>query len=211
TLSRDQAAACTNHGLTAHVMDCRTITPATFGSFDAVTSLGAFEHFASREDCEAGRQDAVYDNLFRVAHDVIAPGGRFFLQTMVFGPNMIPADQIDVRAPRGSVEQALGLMEKQFPGSWLPYGSEQIERTAAPYFRVIWKDSGRLDYIETIRQWGARFAAPSFKKSLLKLSLLPRYLFSEDFRLAFASGVAYNRICFQSQALDHYRMVLERR
>jgi cyclopropane-fatty-acyl-phospholipid synthase len=210
TLSKDQATVCVRNGLQAHVMDCRTITPDTFGTFDAVTSLGAFEHFCSREDFEAGRQDAIYNDLFRVAHDVMAPGGRFYLQTMVFGPNMIPPEQIDVRAPRGSVEQALGLMEKQFPGSWLPYGSEQIERNLAPYFRVVWKDSGRLDYIETIRQWGERFATPGFKKSLLKLSLLPRYLLSEDFRLAFASGIAYNRICFESLAMDHFRMVFER-
>ena len=210
TLSKDQAAACARNGLEAHVLDCRTIKPDTFGSFDAITSLGAFEHFCSREAFEAGKQDAIYSDLFRVAHDLIPPGGRFYLQTMVYGPNMISPDKIDVNAPRGSVEQALGLMEKQFPGSWLPYGSEQIERTAQPYFRVIWKESGRLDYIETIRQWGRRFAAPSFKKLILKLSLVPRYVLSRDFRLAFVSGIPYNRICFESLALDHYRMVLER-
>ena len=210
TLSKDQAAACARNGLTAYVQDCRTITPETFGRFDAITSLGAFEHFCSREAFEAGQQDVVYNDLFRVAHDLIPEGGRFYLQTMVFGPNMIPPEQIDVNAPRGSVEQALGLMEKQFPGSWLPYGSEQIERNAAPYFRVVWKNSGRLDYIETIAQWGKRFAAPTFKKTLMKLSLVPRYLFDRDFRLAFASGIPYNRICFESLALDHYRMVLER-
>src|SRR5436309_4026477 len=45
TLSSAQAAACRRHGLEVHVQDCRTLTPETFGGFDAVASLGAFEHF----------------------------------------------------------------------------------------------------------------------------------------------------------------------
>src|SRR6266545_794471 len=38
TLSSAQAAACRRHGLDVHVLDCRTITPDTFGRFDAVAS-----------------------------------------------------------------------------------------------------------------------------------------------------------------------------
>src|SRR5512134_1859272 len=45
TLSTAQAEACRRNGLTVHVMDGRTVTPATFGRFDAVVSLGAWEHF----------------------------------------------------------------------------------------------------------------------------------------------------------------------
>ena len=71
--------------------------------------------------------------------------------------------------------------------------------------------SGRLDYIETIRQWRARFGAPSFKKSLLKLQLAPRWLTSSDFRLAFTSGVSANSVCFERELLEHYRLVLEKR
>src|SRR3972149_3384099 len=45
TLSSAQAAASRRNGLDVHVMDGRTIMPDTFGGFDAVVSLGAFEHF----------------------------------------------------------------------------------------------------------------------------------------------------------------------
>lgn len=210
TLSKAQAAACQRNGLDARVIDCRQITPDTFGSFDAVTSLGAFEHFCSREQFEAGQQDAVYKDLFRVAHDLIPTGGRFFLQTMVFGPNMIAPEEINIDAPPDSVEHALALMEKQFPGSWLPYGSEQIEKNAASYFDLIHKHSGRLDYIETIGQWRKRFRTPTIKKTLFKASLIPRYLFDRNFRQAFATSVSYNRICFETLAMDHFRMVFER-
>jgi cyclopropane-fatty-acyl-phospholipid synthase len=70
--------------------------------------------------------------------------------------------------------------------------------------------SGRLDYIETIRQWRRRFAAPSARKTLLKLRLLPRWLANADFRLAFTSGVSANSVCFERELLDHYRLVFEK-
>ena len=52
--------------------------------------------------------------------------------------------------------------------------------------------------------------APSVRKALLKLRLLPRWLTSPDFRLAFTSGVSANSACFERELLDHYRMVFEK-
>ena len=210
TLSSAQAAACRRHGLDVHLKDGRLIGPDDFGGFDAVASLGAFEHFCSPSDHAAGRQDDVYRDLFVRIASVLPDSGRLYLQTMAFGRNMIPLDAIDVTAPRDSDEWYLALMARQFPGSLLPYGKEQIERTAAPHFRLVSSESGRLDYIETIRQWRARFAAPSARKALLKLRLLPRWLTSADFRLAFTSGVSANSVCFERELLDHYRLVFER-
>src|SRR6266581_5872222 len=211
TLSRGQWAACRRNGLDVHLLDCRTITRDTFGPFDAVTSLGAFEHFCSPAEFRAGQQDEIYRQVFRAAADVLPAGGRMYLQTMVFGRNMIPAEQISVHAPRDSDAWALGLLAKTFPGSWLPYGSEQVERAAAPDFQLLHKESGRLDYIETIKQWERRFAKRTWRKLLLYATLVPRYLFSSDFRYAFMSGVSANTICFQRALLDHFRMVYERR
>jgi cyclopropane-fatty-acyl-phospholipid synthase len=148
--------------------------------------------------------------VFRRVADVLPAGGRFYLQTMVFGRNMIPPDQIRGDAPPDSDAYYLWLMMKRFPGSWLPFGHEQLVKTAAPAFRLVGQSSGRLDYIETIRQWRLRFAAPSARKTLLKLTLLPRYLFSADFRLAFASGVSANTVCFERELLDHFRLVFEK-
>ncbi|TMM05183.1 MAG: hypothetical protein E6G05_04955, partial [Actinobacteria bacterium] len=64
---------------------------------------------------------------------------------------------------------------------------------------------------ETIRQWNARIGARSFRKTLLKLQLLPRWLTSADFRMAFTSGVSANKVCFERELLDHYRLVFEKR
>jgi cyclopropane-fatty-acyl-phospholipid synthase len=210
TLASAQAAACRRHGLDVRMFDARELTQESFGTFDAVASLGAFEHFCSPEEFHAGRQEAVYRDLFGRIASVLPPGGRLYLQTMVFGRNMIPLDQIDTDAPRDSAGWYLALMGRQFPGSFLPYGQEQIVRNAEPHFRLVSSLSGRLDYIETIRQWRKRFAAPSARKTLLKLQLLPRWLTSSDFRLAFTSGVSANSVCFERELLDHYRLVFEK-
>jgi cyclopropane-fatty-acyl-phospholipid synthase len=210
TLSSAQAAACRRHGLDVHLHDARQVTRDSFGPFDAVASLGAFEHFCSPEAHRAGRQEQIYRELFARIHALLPDNGRLYLQTMVFGRNMIPLDRIDIDAPRDSDAWYLALMGRQFPGSMLPFGPEQIVRSAGPHFRLVSSTSGRLDYIETIRQWRKRFAAPSVKKTLLKLQLIPRWLTSADFRLAFTSGVSANSVCFERGLLDHYRLVFEK-
>ena len=215
TLSSAQATACLRHGLDVHLFDARQVSRENFGQFDAVASLGAFEHFCSPEEYHAGRQEEVYNRLFARIASVLPEKGRFYLQTMVFGRNMIPAEQIDLDAlkgvpPRDSDAWYLALMGRQFPGSWLPFGREQIIRCAEPYFRFVSSSNGRLDYIETISQWNARIGAPSFRKNLLKLTLLPRWIASADFRLAFTSGVSANKVCFERELLDHHRLVFEK-
>src|SRR5207248_10250841 len=115
------------HGLDVHLQDAREVTRERFGVFDGVASLGAFEHFCSPEDYEAGRQDDVYSDVFAGVADVLPTGGRMYLQTMVFGRNMIEADRINMEAlraipPRDSDEWYIALLGRQCPGSWLPFG-----------------------------------------------------------------------------------------
>jgi cyclopropane-fatty-acyl-phospholipid synthase len=210
TLSSAQAAACRRHGLDVHIKNALEVDRDAFGPFDAVASLGAFEHFASPEDHDAGRQEDVYRQLFANVATALPDQGRFYLQTMVFGRNMIPLEEVSLDAPRESDSWYLALLAKQFPGSLLPFGKEQIERCAEPHFRLVSAVSGRLDYIETIKQWRKRFAEPSFKKTLVKARLVPKWLTSKDFRLAFTSGVSPNGTCFERELLDHYRLVFEK-
>jgi len=181
-----------------------------------VVSLGAFEHFCSPEEFRAGRQDEIYGDLFGRVASVLPDRGRFYLQTMVFGERMLAPEQIDIDVlmgmpPRETDAWYLALMGRQFPGSWLPFGQEQIVRCADPHFSLVSSSSGRLDYIETIKQWNERIGARSARKALLKLRLAPRWLASPDFRLAFTSGVSANKVCFERELLDHYRLVFEKR
>jgi cyclopropane-fatty-acyl-phospholipid synthase len=209
-LSSAQVASCRKHGLDVHLRDARAVDRDTFGPFDAVSSLGAFEHFCSPEEYRAGRQEEIYRQLFANAAGVLPVGGRFFLQTMVFGRNMIPLEQVGEHAERDSDAFILFLLACQFPGSFLPYGLEQIVTCAEPHFRLVDSSSGRLDYIETITQWSKRIGAPSLRKNLLKLRLLPRWLRSPEFRHAFTSGVSANKVCFERELLDHFRIVFEK-
>jgi cyclopropane-fatty-acyl-phospholipid synthase len=210
TLSSAQAAACRRHGLDARLEDARRVDRDSLGGFDAVASLGAFEHFCSVDEHLAGRQEEIYRGLFDRIADMLPEGGRLYLQTMVFGRNMIPREEVDIRAPRESDAWYLALLGHQFPGSWLPSGPDQIVDCAAPRLRLESSSNGRLDYIETIRQWRARFAEPSPRKTLLKLRLVPRWLTSREFRLAFTSGVSANSVCFERELLDHYRLTFEK-
>ena len=210
TLSGAQARACRRHGLDVHLHDARQVTRDTFGPFDAVASLGAFEHFCSPEDYRDSVKRLVYRQLFENVSALLPVGGRFYLQTMVFGANMIDVDAITVDAPRGSDAWYLALLGCQFPGSFLPFGQAQVVRCASPMFKLISSSSGRLDYIETINQWSARIGEPGLRKSLLKLLLVPRWLTSREFRLGFTSGVAANQVCFERELLDHHRLVFER-
>src|SRR5690242_18023428 len=210
TLSQGQAAACRRNGLNVHIADARQVTRDTFGPFDAVASLGAFEHFCSPEDYEHGRQEDIYRQLFENVASLLPDKGRFYLQTMVFGRNMIPIDQVDRNAPRESDAWYLAMMRAAFPGSFLPFGREQVVRCAEPYFRLVSSQSGRLDYIETIRQWDKRTEAWNPRLALLKLRLLPKWLTSPDFRFAYTSGASSNSTCFERELMDHYRLVFEK-
>ncbi|MBC3784553.1 SAM-dependent methyltransferase [Spirosoma utsteinense] len=211
TLSSAQAAACVQNGLTVEVKDCRQITPADYGIFDAVTCIGGLEHFCSIEQWQAGQQDAVYATFFRNLAELLPSGGRFYMQTMVFGKNMIDYKDISLHADKNSDSYALALMIAQFPGSWLPYGAEQVIRNAQPYFKLVSQSSGRLDYIETIGQWRKRFRAFSLKKYALYASLLPRLLTNKAFQeMIPVFRVSPNRVCFERETMDHFRLVFEK-
>jgi cyclopropane-fatty-acyl-phospholipid synthase len=210
TLSDAQLQSCRKHGLDVHLLDARQVNVNTFGPFDAVVSLGAFEHFCSREDYDAGRQDDVYRGLFENVASLLPDKGRFFLQTMVFGRNMIPIEQVSRDAPRESDAWYLAMMQAAFPGSFLPFGQEHVIRCAEPHFKLVSSISGRLDYIETINQWDKRTEAWNPRLALLKLRLLPRWLTDSNFRFAYTTGESSNSECFKRELMDHYRLVFEK-
>lgn len=211
TLSKGQAAACVKNGLHVEIMDCRTIEPGTFGQFDAVTCIGGLEHFCSVEQYKAGKQDEVYSKFFKTVSALLPAGGRFYMQTMVFTKNTPPFSEMNVNADKNSVEYALALMIKQFPGSWLPYSEEQVIKNAAPYMKFVSKSSGRLDYIQTIKCWRKKFRKFNLYKYLLYASLIPKYIFDKEFRHQVAIfKISPNKICFETEVMDHFRLVFEK-
>ncbi len=211
TLSKGQAQACQNNGMNVLVKDCRTVQPEDFGTFDAITCIGGLEHFCSVEEWKEGKQEKVYSDFFQTLNNLLPVGGRFYMQTMTFSKNMIDFEELDVNAEKGSAAHVLALMVEEFPGSWLPYGPEMVIRNAFPTFKLISQSSGRLDYIETIGQWRKKFRKFNLKKYWLYLSLLPRLLTDPEFRHQIeVFRVSPNRVCFEKEIMDHYRLVFEK-
>jgi len=211
TLSQGQAEACQKNGLNVLVKDCRYVKPDDFGMFDAIVCVGGLEHFCSVEEWKEGKQEKLYHDFFQTIYNLLPIGGRFYMQTMTFSKNMIKFEEFDINAKKGTAPHVCALMAKEFPGSWLPYGPEMVIRNAAPQFKLISQSSGRLDYIETIGQWRKKFRKFNVKKYLLYLSLIPKFLTDKEFRHQVAIfRISPNRICFEQEIMDHYRLVFEK-
>lgn len=211
-LSEGQVNACRENGLEVYLQDARFVKPEDYGLFDAVTAFGSFEHVATVEDYLAERQDLAYDDYFRHVSNLLPQEGRFYMQSMVFSKNMIPYEQIDINAPKGSDAYILALLTKHNPDSWLPYGHEHIIRVAEPYFKKVFYNSGRLDYVKTNREWTKLFYKFNLKKYLWFASLIPKYLTDREFRYQLALlRIRPNRVCFEREIMDHARLVFEKK
>jgi len=215
-LAKGQADACIKNGLNVKHMDSKEITPETFGKFDVVTAMGSPEHLCSQEEYLEGKQDEIYKKYFKQVSDLLPVGGRFYCQAMVFGPNMvkyedIPFNQTDVRKKEFTNAELMDIICRKFPGSWLPYGKEGLIEPAKEHFKVISIDSGRLDYIETIKRWTDAFVKFNIRKTMFFLSFIPKYLLSSSFREWIRLfKVDANLIIFEREVFEHYRIVFEK-
>ncbi|HNP19901.1 MAG TPA: class I SAM-dependent methyltransferase [Fulvivirga sp.] len=211
TLSEGQAEACKKNGMNVIVQDCRTVKPEDNGTYDAITCIGGLEHFCSIEEWQEGKQEKIYSDFFQTLYNLLPVGGRFYMQTMTFSKNMLEFKDISLDAEKGSPSHVLALMIAEFPGSWLPYGPEMVIKNAEPHFKLISQSSGRLDYIETIKQWRKKFRKFSFKKYWLYLSLVPKFLTDKEFRHQVdVFKISPNKVCFEQEIMDHYRLVFEK-
>jgi len=221
TLSRKQAEVCKRAGLEVYVKDWKEVTVDTFGAFDAIVSVGAFEHFCSVEEYLAERQDTIYNHFFRLCQDLLPEGGRLYLQTMMFGRSTPHYQEISLQAKKGSNEYITAITKEFFPGSCLPFGEEQILRVAAPYFEQISHNNGRLDYLHTIEEWSkiwnftfSNFKYPyfSFPRLLAVAKLVPRFLIDASFRRRTEFlRKGYDKECFRREIIDHQRMVFQKK
>ncbi len=215
-LAKGQSDACIKNGLNVKHMDSKDITPETFGKFDVVTAMGSPEHLCSVEQYKAGQQEEIYKAYMKQVADLLPIGGRFYCQTMVFGPNMVKFEDIkfnktNIWKKEFTNEELIDIICQVFPGSWLPYGKEGLIEPASKYFKVISIDSGRLDYIETINKWTAAFTKFNLKKDLYYVSLIPKYLSSKSFREFIQRWKTdTNLSLFRKEIFEHYRIVFEK-
>ena len=145
TLSTDQARWIAAQG------DPRTIVRleswrdhAPDASYDAIVSIGAFEHFVERS-LPRGRKVAAYREFFARCHAWLRPGGALSLQTIAYGT--LRPEQISAF-----------ITAEIFPESDLPTLAE-IADAVAGLFEVVRLRNDRADYARTCREWARRLAA----------------------------------------------------
>jgi len=107
--------------------------------YDAIISVGAFEHFAKREESAAERL-SVYRDFFERCQGWLAPGGRMSLQTIAYG--------------KMRREDASEFMAEIFPDSELPFLSE-IAAAAEGLFEIVALRNDRLHYAMTTDRWAS--------------------------------------------------------
>jgi cyclopropane-fatty-acyl-phospholipid synthase len=210
TLSSRQAAACVRNDLEVYLRDWKDITAGTYGRFNAVVSVGSFEHFCSKEEFLRGKQESIYRQFFALCSELLTRGERLYLQTMLWGKNAPLPESISVRAKMGSNAYIVAVLEKLWPGSWLPSNEHQVIECAKPFFSLVSLKNGRLDYIETMGQWN-RVWRVNYAKIFPAVKTLA-YIFRDKtfhYKLQ-ALAFSYNRECFRREIMDHQRMVFEK-
>lgn len=111
--------------------------------YDAIISIGAFEHFADMGLTRAGRI-AAYREFFERCAQWLPRGGRLGLQTNVKGNH--------VRMDRTTVRDLLFIIDRIFPESELPWPSEILEASER-LFDVVSVRNDPDDYARTCLEW----------------------------------------------------------
>ncbi|WP_229705094.1 SAM-dependent methyltransferase [Williamsia phyllosphaerae] len=142
TLSAEQAAHITDRGDPAIEVRTESWTQhAPTEPYDAIISIGAFEHFADPTDPPEAKI-AVYRDFFDHCRRWLNPGGTLSLQTIVYA-TMSP-------------DAASTFMQQEiFPNAELPTFAE-IAAAAEGLFEITAVDNGREDYAWTCGTWAAR-------------------------------------------------------
>ncbi len=160
TISTPQVHRCRRRGLDVQLRDYRHLPDEWTGQFDAIVANGSIEHFVQPEDVQAERDDAVYQDLFAICRRLLRPRGGKFATTVIHQheatPRISPEDmrKNPFRFRWGSSRFHYALLQRGFGGYYPQLG--QLERCAAPHFRLIAEVDGTEDYRLTSEYWFAQ-------------------------------------------------------
>ncbi len=188
TLSSDQfAAAPVDDRVEVRLEDWRDHEPPA--RYDAIVSIGAFEHFA-RQGLSRVERRAVYRRFFDRCGLWLDGGGRLSLQTIAYE---------DFDPATGPVSSF--FTEEIFPESALPQLSDIIE-AAEERFRLLAFRSDPNHYEQTLRLWQKRLEENEVKAT----NLVGRETYRRYLRY-----LRVSRAMFDRKVCTLYRMILERR
>jgi cyclopropane-fatty-acyl-phospholipid synthase len=117
--------------------------------YDAITSIGAFEHFAE-PGLSRGARVAASARFFDACAGWLAPGGRLSLQTIAYPPDFD-------RGAYDASDYGAFVRARIFPQSDLPALDEILEAAAA--FEPEQFRNDRRHYAQTTRAWLTRLRA----------------------------------------------------
>ncbi|KUJ69195.1 cyclopropane-fatty-acyl-phospholipid synthase [Streptomyces albus subsp. albus] len=117
--------------------------------YDAIISIGAFEHFA-RQGLTRSERVAAYREFFERCRSWLPAGGRLALQTNIKGNN--------VRMDKQTVRDLLFIIEMIFPESEIPALSEVLE-ASEKIFDVVSLRNDPDHYARTCQEWLDRLRA----------------------------------------------------
>jgi cyclopropane-fatty-acyl-phospholipid synthase len=158
TLSRQQADAIQvvrQPGVKVRLENWTEHAPSQ--PYDAVISIGAFEHFANAAWPE-DEAEKTYRAFFRRCHQYLKPGGWLSLQTIALG-------NLDRQKAKSSPE-ANFIQQEIFPEAALP-GLEQISRASDGLFELVTLQNDREDYRRTCQVWLQRLTARRAEATVL--------------------------------------------
>lgn len=188
TLSSDQATSLSpSDRWVVRLEDWRDHDPDQ--SYDAVISIGAFEHF-SRPELSREQRRAVYRGFFGKCSGWLAPGKRLSLQTIAWE---------DFDPDQGSV--APFISQEIFPESTLPQLSDIVEASEARFRLLSLRNDGG-QYSATLRLWQRRLE--SQMERACELVGKPNYR-------RYLRYLRVSRAMFDRQVCTLYRITFERR
>ena len=214
TVSKKQTEYCRRRGLDVLLQDWKEANPGELGSYDGAISIGAFEHFCSKEEYFNGQQERIYGDFFRFCHGILRDNGRLYLQTMLWGSNAPDFDKVKNDSTSGTPERIMRVL-LDLSSWWPPASKKQILKAAEPYFEFIESNNGRKDYVQTFEEWYKGWGR-ALKTKRVKTSFVLLRLTNRDFRNIYSilneqlQGNYFQR-AFAESLLDHERMFFEKR
>lgn len=194
TLSRAQAdyiAERSSPRLDVRVENWQDHTPKA--PYDAIISIGAFEHFA-RIDYDDAQKVAAYKKFFRrCQEDLLKPGGYMSLQTFAYG---------SVRDRKQAVtESATEFLAQEIFRETDPPTLTNITEAVRTHFEIVQLRNDRKHYAKTLRCWMERLKSRR-AEAVAEVG--------EEAVKRYERYLQYSFIGFETGRLDLYRITLQR-
>lgn len=157
TISPQQVAFCRDRGLDVRLLNYRDLGDDLAGRFDCVVANGPLEHFVQPVDAVEGRAEAIYQEFFAICHRMIDPRSpsRKLINTTIHFDRVQVDPRDALRSPWSfrwfSDRFHYALLVRGFGGYYPSPG--QLQRCAAPYFRLADERDATHDYHLTSEAW----------------------------------------------------------